>query len=173
MIELKALNRKSIALTFLAVVGPLILAGGYSYGSPYLVTDSLRKAAHAGDLTTLSHLIDYTSVCENLKTQWMLYMRDSGLANPSLKNNPSVGIGNLSGVANVNELVDTMVSPTGIVDLLRGKTPTQFANESKKKEQQAVQTQQQFHTTEITEPITPYTTHKIGYQDINTFAVEM
>lgn len=59
------MKRWIIALVVLLALS----AGGWLWGSPYLTLLTLKKAADARDLTTISGRIDYPAVRADLKTQ--------------------------------------------------------------------------------------------------------
>lgn len=65
------MNKKLIG-AIIAVV--IVLVGGYYYASPYLVLNSIKNAAQAGDSEKVSAYMDYPSVRQSFKDQMNAYM---------------------------------------------------------------------------------------------------
>jgi len=93
-----------------------------SYASPYWTIYQMRSAIETRDPEKFSRYVDYPALRENLKAQLLLSI-NAHLQPPELKGNPFAGLGQMIGLAMVNTLVDTMVSPAGVMALMAGEKP--------------------------------------------------
>nr|WP_244106174.1 DUF2939 domain-containing protein [Paraburkholderia phenazinium] len=94
---------------------------GYSYASPYLALNRLKRAADARDAQTVSEYVDYPALRESLKEQV------SGLLTKKLEarasGNPLAALGAMIGAALIGPLVDAYATPDGVAALLNGMPP--------------------------------------------------
>jgi hypothetical protein len=97
----------------------LILAGGYSYFSPRITMWNIRNAAENRDKESLRDLIDFESVRSGLKDDFRAGMAISTSRN-SKPNSFSPFDFALAG-AIINPLIDTLVSPDTIVNIMSGR----------------------------------------------------
>jgi hypothetical protein len=85
--------------------------------SPYLTIHQLRNAVIDRDVTALSEHVDFPALKENIKLQLMEKMSEK-LNAPEMKNNPFAVIGQAFAYGIVNKIVDTIISPSGLITIL-------------------------------------------------------
>ncbi|HEV3425309.1 MAG TPA: DUF2939 domain-containing protein [Paraburkholderia sp.] len=104
-----------IALVVIAIVAVL----GYSYASPYLALDRLKRAADARDVATVNEYVDYPALRESLKEEI------AGLLTRRVRasGNPFAAIGAMIGAALIGPMVDAYATPDGVAALLNGMPP--------------------------------------------------
>ena len=104
-----------IALVAIAIVAVL----GYSYASPYLALDRLKRAADARDVATVNEYVDYPALRESLKEEI------AGLLTRRVhaSGNPFAAIGAMIGAALIGPMVDAYATPDGVAALLNGMPP--------------------------------------------------
>lgn len=96
----------------------LVVIGGYFYASPYLVLNSIKNAAQAGDSEKVSAYIDYPSVRQSFKDQVNAYVvKDMA----SKETNGWEALGAMMASAMVDKMVDALVTPEGMTMILKGK----------------------------------------------------
>jgi len=105
------------------IVGALVaifvlIIGGYYYASPYLVLNSIKGAAQAGDSEKVSAYIDYPSVRQSFKDQMNAYMV-KGMA--SKETDGWEALGAMIATTMVDKIVDAAVTPEGMTLMLQGK----------------------------------------------------
>ncbi|MCH7388334.1 DUF2939 domain-containing protein [Acinetobacter modestus] len=109
------MNKKLIG-AIIAVV--IVLVGGYYYASPYLVLNSIKNAAQAGDSEKVSAYMDYPSVRQSFKDQMNAYM----VKEMALKEtNGWEALGTMIATTMVDKMVDAVVTPEGMTLMLQGK----------------------------------------------------
>ncbi len=110
---------RPIAITLVVIV---VLAGlAFSYASPYIALDRLKRAADARDAETVNQYVDFPALRESLKQQvtGLLARRlDTGG-----HGNPLAALGAMIGVALMGPLVDAYATPDGVAALLNGMPP--------------------------------------------------
>lgn len=109
------MNKKIIGAVVAFVI---VVICGYFYGSPYLVLNSIKDAAKAGDSEKLSAYIDYPSVRQSVKDQ-MNAMMVKEVA--SKDTNGWEALGAMMASAMVDKMVDAIVTPEGMTLMLQGK----------------------------------------------------
>lgn len=109
------MNKKLIG-AIIAVV--IVLVGGYYYASPYLVLNSIKNAAQAGDSEKVSAYMDYPSVRQSFKDQMNAYMV-KGIA--SKETDGWEALGTMIATTMVDKMVDAVVTPEGMTLMLQGK----------------------------------------------------
>lgn len=87
--------------------------------SPYIALHQMKVAVQERDADALSDYVDFPALRENVKGQLMAQM-SSKMDSPELKSNPFAAIGQAFGIAMVGTMVDKLVSPAGVVALMRG-----------------------------------------------------
>jgi hypothetical protein len=113
--------RKPIVI---GIAGVLLLATAtYSYLSPRLTLMSIASAAKENDSDRLRELIDFPLVRENMKDAMRANMNKRMATDPSLKDNMFAGLGVMLGNMMVDQVVDAIVTPSGIVGAMQAKTP--------------------------------------------------
>ncbi len=109
------MNKKLIGALIAVIV---VLVGGYYYASPYLVLNSIKSAAQAGDSEKVSAYIDYPSVRQSFKDQMNAYMVKD-LA--SKDTDGWEALGTMIATTMVDKMVDAVVTPEGMTLMLQGK----------------------------------------------------
>ncbi|WP_250865598.1 DUF2939 domain-containing protein [Caballeronia sp. INSB1] len=100
-------------------VGVLVVAGvASSYASPYLTMYQMRNAMLTHDADAFSSHVDFPAMRESLRAQFMTMMHAKMAASSDLKNNPFAGFGMMLGVGIVNQMIETMVTPAGVMALM-------------------------------------------------------
>lgn len=106
------MSRAKWAGLFAVVV--VLVAVGWYFASPSYTLAQMRDAAKANDADALSRYIDYESLREDLKAEFMAHMMAEAQKNGS-------GFGALGvalGSAMIGPMVDGMVSPAGMRAML-------------------------------------------------------
>lgn len=105
-------------LGWIVLVVAVLAFGGYWYGSPYSAVNSIRLAVKNHDAENLNKFIDFPAVRESLKVQ-LTNEVNLKLDEKSSKN-PLAALGQVFSASIVNSLVDQLVTPKGMVELLEG-----------------------------------------------------
>ncbi|UIF88100.1 DUF2939 domain-containing protein [Cupriavidus sp. UYPR2.512] len=111
------MNKKVISAVVLVAAGAVS-----SYASPYWAVYQMCSAIEALDSERFSRYVDYPALRENLKAQIMLSLKDK-MQSPGMKDSPFAGLGQMIGLAMVNTMIDTMVSPAGVMAVMAGEKP--------------------------------------------------
>ncbi|MEJ8857760.1 DUF2939 domain-containing protein [Variovorax robiniae] len=99
-----------------ALVAGLVAAA--LYFGPHWTVYRMRKAIEARDATALASQVDFPLLKESVKAQLMTKM--GGLMSSSgLKDSPLAGVGQLIGTGLINQTVDALVTPTGVMLLMQ------------------------------------------------------
>lgn len=108
----------AVTLIVTLIVIALIAALGFTYASPYIALNSLKRAADARDAQTVNRYVDFPALRESLKQQvtGLLTRRLDSHGN----GNPLAAIGAMIGVALIGPLVDAYATPDGVAALLNG-----------------------------------------------------
>jgi hypothetical protein len=106
---------KNKKLTLALILAAIICAG--IFFSPYLAIHQLRNAVIDRDVTALSEHVDFPVLKENIKLQLMEKMSEK-LNALEMKNNPFAAIGQALAYGIVDKIVDTMISPSGLITIL-------------------------------------------------------
>ncbi|MGY8527010.1 DUF2939 domain-containing protein [Paracidovorax citrulli] len=112
------MNKKVLTCAIVAIA----FVGASSYASPYWTIYQMRSAIEKRDSDKFSSYVDFPALRESLKAQLLLSLQDK-MEGPDMKENPFAGLGHMIGLAMVNTLVDTMVSPAGVMALMAGEKP--------------------------------------------------
>ncbi|CAG2141311.1 DUF2939 domain-containing protein [Cupriavidus numazuensis] len=105
-----------------AAIAVIAIGAATSYASPYWTIYQMRSAIETHDAEKFSRYVDYPALRENLKGQLLSSLKGQ-MQSPALKDNPFAGLGQMIGLAMVNTIVDTMVSPAGVMALMAGEKP--------------------------------------------------
>ncbi|MFM0307661.1 DUF2939 domain-containing protein [Paraburkholderia sp. RL17-383-BIF-A] len=110
---------RPLIVTLIVIV--VIAALGFTYASPYLALNNLKRAADARDTQTVNQYVDFPALRESLKQQVaaLLTRRLDAHSN----GNPLAAIGAMIGVALIGPLVDAYATPDGVAALLNGMPP--------------------------------------------------
>lgn len=87
--------------------------------SPYLALQGMKAAVQNKDADALSDYVDFPALRENVKGQLLAHMSGE-MDSPEMKANPFANMGMALGIAMVGTMVDKLVSPAGVIALLRG-----------------------------------------------------
>ncbi|MDC8756664.1 DUF2939 domain-containing protein [Janthinobacterium fluminis] len=96
----------------------LVAVGGLAYASPYFALHQIKTAIVAHDADALSEHVDFPALRENIKGQLMAAMSDN-MNTPEMKENPLSVMGQAFGMTVLGPMVDSMLSPAGVVALMR------------------------------------------------------
>jgi hypothetical protein len=103
------------------MIGIALLAAAatatYAYYSPHLAVRSLRTALVAGESDVAGKYIDYPAVRESLKGQVNAQMM-TAMDKPEMRDNPFAALGMALVTSLVDRMVDAMVSPEGLRNLV-------------------------------------------------------
>ena len=109
------MNKKRIWL----ISGIVIMVLTYIYVSPYLVLNSIQRAAQAGDSEKVSNYIDYPSVRQSFKDQMnAMVMKKVG---EQKKEDGFAALGAMLASTMVDKMVDAVVTPAAMTLVLQGK----------------------------------------------------
>lgn len=104
-----------------SVAGALVAMAAWVYFGPYVAARSLQSAVEARDSTRISEHVNFPALRESLKASVM-----SKLTTEATKSNEGGAFAAL-GVALVSSmigpLIDAMVSPEGLANMLKGEKP--------------------------------------------------
>ena len=107
----------------LAVLGIALLAVGYYFASPYWTIHQIRGAAQAGQGDRLATYVDFPAMRESIKSQLVLMMQKE-MQRPEMKDNPFAGFGQMLAANMITGMVDSMVTPDAVANMLAsGRAP--------------------------------------------------
>lgn len=112
------MNRKVISV----VVVVCLAVAGWVYASPYLTMRNISHAIDRGDADAVSAHVDFPALRENVKGHLLGKMQDE-MGKPEMKDNPFAGLGQMLAVGVVNQLAETLVSPAGVMLMLKNGKP--------------------------------------------------
>lgn len=95
----------------------LVLGAGYLLATPYLVVNEMRTAARERDAVALAAHIDFESVRQSFKDQLNTAVR------PRSNDNVLATMGAMVAGAVAERLIDFMVTPEGLRQLMSGVAP--------------------------------------------------
>lgn len=101
---------------WLGVVAAIIILSGviWYFASPSYTLSQMRAAAEANDADALSNYIDYDSLREDMKAEFMAHM----MAEAQKDDSGFGALGVAIGSAMIGPIVDGMVSPAGVRAML-------------------------------------------------------
>ncbi len=103
----------------IAVAAVLSVAAAALYASPYWTLRTLHAAVQDQDATTVAKHVDFPALREDLKGQLLLKMQRDMAARPGVESQPLSGLGQMFAMGLVNQMVDGLVSPTGVALALK------------------------------------------------------
>ena len=89
-----------------------------SYFSPQWTLYQMKGAIKDGKADSLSEHVDFPALRASLKSQ-MLTLMSGKISVPGLEDNPIVEAGQAMALALINPMVDAMVSPAGVVEMMK------------------------------------------------------
>lgn len=96
----------------------ILLIGGYYYASPYLVMNSIKDAAQAGDSEKVSAYIDFPSVRQSFKVQINAYMvKELAIQD----DNEWEALGTMIASNMIDKMVEATITPEGMTLIMQGK----------------------------------------------------
>ncbi len=114
------MNKKPVIIAAAVGTGIVGLVGSGAYFSPYLALDNMKKATTNRNADALAQEIDFpslrTSVKANIKAQVVKQMTGAGTT-------PVKGMNAEAVDKIVNPMVDKLVTPEGLGDLMQDKVP--------------------------------------------------
>lgn len=115
----RAMNKK-IAISAAVVI---IAAAASSYASPYLTMHQMRSAIESGDADAFSSHVDFPALRESLKAQIMALFGKKMASATGEQANGFAALGMMMAVGLANSVIDTMVTPSGVMTMMaEGKT---------------------------------------------------
>jgi hypothetical protein len=100
-----------------AVVLVILLAGA-SYFSPQWTIYQMKVSIQDGDAEKFSEHVDFPALRESFKAQMMALM-DRELNTPEKRSNPFSKLGQAMAVGLISPMVDAMVSPAGVIAMMK------------------------------------------------------
>lgn len=113
-------HMKTKILAIAAAVG--IAAAGLLYASPYLALHNIAKAIEKQDAETVAEYVDFPALRESVKAQMQSKLQ-AQMQKPEMQNNPFATFGQALAMGVVNQATDTLVSPTGVMLMLKKGKP--------------------------------------------------
>lgn len=110
---------KPVAIAMIVVF--IVAVIGYSYSTPYIALNRIKRAADARDAATLNQYVDYPALRASLKEQLDETLQKRIDAQHS--SNPLLLFGAMIGNALISPLVDAYATPDGVAALLNGLPP--------------------------------------------------
>ena len=110
---------KPVAIAMIVVF--IVAVIGYSYSTPYIALNRIKRAADARDAATLNQYVDYPALRASLKEQLDETLQKRIDAQHS--SNPLLLFGAVIGTALISPLVDAYATPDGVAALLNGLPP--------------------------------------------------
>jgi Protein of unknown function (DUF2939) len=110
--------------TLVKIVGVVVLGGAVaSYVSPYLTLHAMRSAIVDQDADAFASDVDFPAVRESLRAQILIMMQNKLSNDADLKDNPFAGVGMMLGMGVANQVIDTMVTPAGVMQMMANAGP--------------------------------------------------
>jgi hypothetical protein len=114
--------RKPIVLAGIALLALVALVGGWYYASPGFTVKAMVEAAQDGDEARFSSYVDYDALRSDMKSELTTRLQEEAKRDGSAE----AKLGLAMGMAMMNPIVDSMVSPKGM--------QTAFANLAKQQQ---------------------------------------
>src|SRR5690554_6841423 len=121
----KAAPASKRGLKGLIILGLLALLA-YLYATPYLTVSSLRAAAEARDAAAISDHVDYPALRQSLKDQLNSHMMVSMAT--EMDDNPFAAMGAALASMMVDGLIEGLVTPAGLANLMAGESMEQASD---------------------------------------------
>lgn len=106
------MNKKIVV----AAIAVAVVAGAV-YASPYWAVHQMRQAIIEKDAPKFSEHVDFPALRENLKAQFMANVAEK-MNSEEVKDNPFSAFGQMMAVGFVNQMVETMITPSGVMVML-------------------------------------------------------
>ena len=110
--------RTSRTAVVTAVAVASVAACAALYASPYWALRTLSTAVQNQDAATVAEHVDFPALREDLKGQLLLKVQRE-MARPGVESQPFSGLGQMFAMGLVNQMVDGLVSPTGVALALK------------------------------------------------------
>ncbi|WP_431820367.1 DUF2939 domain-containing protein [Burkholderia sp. F1] len=105
--------------SLMVVAGAIVVLGAVtSYASPYMTLHSMRSDIIDKDADGFSSNVDFPAFRESLRAQLKTMMQNKLSSDPQLKQNPFADIGMMLGMSVANQIIDTMVTPAGVMHMM-------------------------------------------------------
>jgi len=116
----------------LVVIGASLAAAVavWLFASPYMVLSNIKDAAQARDGEKLVKYVEFEPLRQSMKEQIKASMA-ADLATTADANNPLTAFGAGLGLMFVDNIVDAMVTPSGLIQLINGEDPMSEAEQKK------------------------------------------
>lgn len=101
-------------------IAGLVLLG--IYFSPHIALYQMKRAIDAKDAEAFSEYVDFPALRESFKGQMMAAMNEQ-MSSPEIKNNPFAGLGQAMAAAFIGPMIDSMVSPAGVIAMMNTGKP--------------------------------------------------
>lgn len=145
---------KKVGLSLIAV---LVLFGAWFYFTPHLTVHSIGLAVKAKDVEKLSNYVDFPALKENLKTSLKAELSEKMAG--ELQDNPYASLGITLVSAFINPMVDALVTPESLAQLMRGQLPNNNNNI------------EHYDTTSDESQLGPATETSMSYESFDRFVV--
>jgi DUF2939 family protein len=109
------MNRRDIVIAAAAVLALFVAVYVWA---PFHAIDSLGEAVRNRDRDQLSALVDFPSVRQNLKDGFVAHLSKRAADDRALEKNPLMGLALMFVPTLVNSVVDTVITPDGVIQLL-------------------------------------------------------
>ncbi|MBS2007280.1 MAG: DUF2939 domain-containing protein [Cyanobacteria bacterium SZAS TMP-1] len=116
-------KKKSSGIGRLAIGALLLALAAWIYWSPYETLHEIRRDLHEGQTDKLDQMIDYTAVREGLKRDFRSLAIGEVEEGASIKNKLLGVLGLALGEHLVDPVVDYVVSPSGLREVVNGVVP--------------------------------------------------
>ena len=132
----------------------VILVAGYIFAAPYITVYQMKIAAENHDGEALSEHIDFPSLRQHLKDQLTVQLA-AEMTQEEMDDNPFTAIAVTFGGMLVGKVIDTYVTPAGIMELMNGED-TDTENTS---------------SLETDTSLEPFANVSMSYESFNKFSV--
>ena len=124
------------------LIGVLVLAAAYFVASPFLTVHYMKSAAERRDGEALSEYVDFPAVREDLKDQINLKLGRE--MTKEMDDNPFAALGGMLAGAMIGKMVDVIVTPAGLIELMKGDVPDLAGGKDGRHDQQPQEQSQVF-----------------------------
>ena len=107
----------------IAGIGLGLTLVGYAAAGPFMTMREIRTGLQSQDQEKLSENIDFPTLRQNLKDQLNAAMVKHVTSAPELKGNPFAGLAVALVPMFVDRMVDTIITPAGLANLMSGNAP--------------------------------------------------
>jgi hypothetical protein len=96
-----------------------VLVIGSVVASPYITLYQMKNAMQNGDADAFSTHVDFPTLRENFMGKIMAEMGKKMASPEEMAGNPMAGFGQAMAVAFIGPMVDTMISPAGVIAMMK------------------------------------------------------